>query len=470
MSIETTIAYLREHAGENLGRLRELLRVPSVSTDPGRAADCRRAAEFLVDYMRGMGLSAEVAETAGHPSAVGRWEQAGPDAPTILLYGHYDVQPAEPLELWQVDPFAGEVRDIDAEGRRVPGGVLIARGAADNKGQHMAMLAGVEAHLATAGRLPVNLKAVIEGEEEIGSRHLPAMIEARKADLACDAVLLADSYTHPAGAPAICYSARGLTYATITLSGPSQDIHSGVYGGVVTNPANALARLLAGLHDARGRVTLAGFYDGVPEVTAQQMAEIEALGITESDLAGEAGVERFAGGEQGVHFLVRRWFRPTCDVNGLSGGYQGPGSKTIIPASAMAKVSCRLVGAQDPARVSAALEAYMQANCPVGLKATVAHEAGARPYLADRSQPAFGAMADAIHAVTGRDASWIGGGGTLPILAEFKRILGAESVFIGVARADSHLHGPNEQCNVADLQAGAEVSARFWERLGGGGK
>lgn len=463
------VEYLRAHRKQAVERLCELVKIPSVSTDPARADDCRRAGEWLVEHMRAMGLRSELAETGGHPAALGFYDDAGADAPTILLYGHYDVQPAEPLDLWSVDPFAAAVSDTDAEGKPAPeGGVLIARGSADNKGQHMAMLDGVAALLKTDGRLPVNLRVIIEGEEEIGSKHLPALIKARRGELAADVVVLADGEWVVDGVPAICYSLRGIVYVTVTLRGPANDIHSGIFGGVVTNPANALARLLAGLHDEDGHVTLKGFYEGVGDLTDRQRDELAALATDEKQIAADAGVTGdLGGGEAGRSLDERRWFRPTCDVNGLSSGYQGPGSKTIIPASAMAKVSFRLVGEQDPKAVEQSLVDYLQANCPAGLSVQIESGQGARPYQADRDLPAFAAMSDAIREVTSRPTSWVGGGGTLPILAEFKQILGIDSVFIGLARPDSHLHGPNEQFNLADLHTGGEVSAHFLTRLAG---
>ncbi len=461
------IQFLRDTREQHIEQLRELLRIPSVSTDPGRADDCRRAAEWLVAHMTAGGLAAELAETEGHPAVIGQWADAGPSAPTVLLYGHYDVQPPEPLDKWLCDPFAAELRDTDAEGRDAPeGGTIIARGSSDNKGQHMAMLAGVFAHLQTAGRLPVNLKVLIEGEEEIGSKHLGPLLEARRDDLACDMVLLADGDWVRPHTPAIAYSLRGLVYVTIEVAGPSADIHSGLFGGVVTNPANALARLLAGLHDEDGHVTLDGFYDGVEELTEQQRDELADLATDEKQLAGDAGVAGpLGGGEAGRSVDERRWFRPTCDVNGLSSGYQGPGSKTIIPSSAMAKVSFRLVGGQDPVKIRQSLESYLQENCPRGVTVKVSSGAGARPYQADRNHPAFASLAAAIEAASGSAPTWIGGGGTLPVLAEFKETLGVDSLFLGLARSDCHLHGPNEQFDVRDYHIGAETSAHFWTRL-----
>ncbi len=467
-SNDPAIEYLRGRRGELVERLRELLRIPSVSAQPAHSADCRRAAEFIAGYLNAIGVRAEVVATAGQPAVIGVNNDAGPRAPRVLLYGHYDVQPVEPIEQWSCDPFAAELRQTDMAGRPAPeGGVLVARGSADNKGQHMAMLAGVEAVLKTAGRLPVNLKVVIEGEEEVTSPNLAGLIRQRKDELACDIVVLADGSLAGSGRPTIAYSARGIVYSFVTVRGPKQDLHSGVFGGVASNPANGLARLIAGLHDATGRVTLDGFYDGVDETTDRQRAELANLPGKEADLAGEAGVAVLGGGESGRQFNERRWFRPSCDVNGFGGGYQGPGSKTIIPAEAMAKVSFRLVGRQNPVKVAESFRRYLEANCPRGLNVQVQFEHFARPFRADRSQPAFAAMADAIRAASGAEAVWVGGGGTLPILADLKDILGADSVFIGLARTDSNLHSPNEQFNVSDFHLGAELSAHFWPRLAG---
>ena len=459
------IDYLRAHRPQSLERLQQLLRIPSVSAQPAHGDDCRRAAGFLVEYFKSIGLRGEVAETGGHPAAVGFWTQAGNDAPRVLLYGHYDVQPAEPLDLWICNPFAAEVRERDAFDKAVPGGVLIARGSADNKGQHLAMLAGVEAVLATSGRLPVNLKVVIEGEEEIGSPHLADLIRRRADEFAADVVVLADASLDSLGRPTIVTSARGLVYTFITIRGPRVDLHSGEYGGVAANPANGLARLIAGLHDATGRITLEGFYDGVEELDSGRRAQLEKLPFTEADIAAKAGVAQLGGGETGRSFIERRWYRPTCDVNGLAGGYQGPGAKTIIPSMAQAKVSFRLVGRQDPDRVVASFRKYLAENCPAGLTVELEVEHPCRAYQAETSGPAFAAMAQAIRAVTGGEPTWAGAGGTIPIMADFRKILGAESVYLGLAREDCFLHAPNEQMNVADYFRGAELSAEFWPRL-----
>jgi acetylornithine deacetylase/succinyl-diaminopimelate desuccinylase-like protein len=327
------------------------------------------------------------------------------------------------------------------------------------------MLAGVEAVLATAGRLPVNLKVVIEGEEEIGSPHLADLIRRRADEFAADVVVLADASLDPLGRPTIVTSARGLIYTFVTVRGPGFDLHSGEYGGVVANPANGLARLIAGLHDAAGRITLDGFYDGVEELDPQGRAQLEALPYTEQDVAGKAGVARLGGGETGRPFIERRWYRPTCDVNGLTSGYQGPGAKTIIPSTAQAKISFRLVGRQDPDRIIASFRRYLADHCPAGLAADVEVEHPCRAYQADASGPAFGAIAEAIRAVTGGEPTWAGAGGTIPIMADFKQILGAESVYLGLAREDCFLHAPNEQMNVEDYFRGGEISATLWPLL-----
>ena len=471
MSIDAIVAHLREHQDEAIERLGELLRIESISTDPARAADCGRAARWLCDDLRRLGLDAHVVPTGGHAAVIGRHTTAGSRAPTVLLYGHYDVQPAEPLEPWRSDPFDPQVRDRDAAGRPAPpGGVIIARGSADNKGQHMALLAAVAAHVAVNGSLPVNLKVLIEGEEEIGSPHLASLIQQRRDDLAADVVVLADASVGRNGAPAIHLSARGIVYATVTITGAKSDLHSGIFGGVVANPANALARLLGGLHDAAGRVRLEGFYDGVDEPTDAQRRQLDALGVDDAELAREAGVTALGGGEADRPALQRCWYRPTCDVNGLAGGYQGPGAKTIIPAQAVGKVSFRLVGRQDPDRIAQSLRRYAQAQLAdaPGLSATVELEHGARAWQADPAHSAFAAMAEAIRQTCSAEPAWVGEGGSLPILAQFKSLLGAESVFIGLSRRDCNLHGPNEKFNVADFHTGTQVFARFLSLLSAG--
>jgi acetylornithine deacetylase/succinyl-diaminopimelate desuccinylase-like protein len=360
----------------------DFLRIPSVSARSEHDADTRRAAEWVRDALGRAGLAAEVHETAGHPIVLGEWRGA-PGAPTLLIYGHYDVQPAEPLELWDSPAFEPAVRD----------GRIYARGSVDDKGQLFLHVKALEAHLRTTGRLPVNVVVLAEGEEEVGSEHLAEFVEAHRARLACDAVVISDSAMFAPGVPSILSSLRGLAYFQIDVQGPAGDLHSGSYGGAVVNPATALARVLATFHDADGRVAIPGFYDAVRAWPEHVRAQMRGLPFDEEHFRAETGAPAL-GGEAGYSVLERLWTRPTCEVNGLLSGYTGEGAKTVLPAKAMAKVSCRLVPDQDPAEVERLMDAHVRAVAPPGVTVTVRHLHGGRP-VAGRARGAAVRRGDA---------------------------------------------------------------------------
>ncbi|MCH8812064.1 MAG: dipeptidase, partial [Gemmatimonadetes bacterium] len=404
--------------GRELGRftseLLEFLRIPSVSAQSEHDADTRRAAEWLRDKMEGAGLEAEVLETDGHPVVLGEWRGAGSDAPTVLVYGHYDVQPAEPLDLWDSPPFEPEFRD----------GRLYARGSTDDKGQLYLHIKAAEAHLKEGGALPVNLIILAEGEEEVGSPNLVPFVEAQKERLACDAVVISDTGMFAPGLPALLFSLRGLAYFEIRVVGPSSDLHSGEYGGPVVNPAMALGRMLATLHDDQGRIAVDGFYDDVLDWDQETRDGIRDLPFDEDEFAESLGAAP-AGGEPGFSVLERLWIRPTCEVNGLLSGYTGEGAKTVLPAEAMAKVSFRLVADQTPQRVAELFRAHITSVTPPGVTVTIEELHGGMPWRAQLDGRLKEAATSALLKAFGAAPVLAGGGGSIPIVGEFERILDA---------------------------------------------
>ena len=439
----------------------EFLRIPSVSAQPDHAADCRRAAAWLVDELTGLGFQAEVRETKGHPAVVAFHPGPGGAAKPLLYYGHYDVQPAEPFELWTSPPFEPTVK----EGRNGP--VTVARGAVDDKGQVMAWLAAMRAWHEVAGGPPVPIRVLIEGEEEIGSPSLDAFLEDHAAELRqAGAVVVSDTNMWDAKTPAISARLRGMAYAQIDLFAASRDLHSGLYGGMALNPINLLSKILAELTDAKGRIQLPGFYDGVPEVGGNLDAAWDSLGFDESRFLGDIGLSVPAG-EKGMKPLVRQWARPTCDVNGIWGGYTGPGAKTVIAAEAHAKVSFRLVGDQDPNQVLDALEEFVKARLPADARAEIQRFSAAAPVVVPEDSAEVAAARRALAAEYGRDAVLIGSGGSIPVVESFRRILGLDSVLMGFGLDDDQVHSPNEKFDWACLMHGARSHARLLAEMAG---
>jgi acetylornithine deacetylase/succinyl-diaminopimelate desuccinylase-like protein len=433
----------------------EFLRIPSVSARSEHNADTRRAAEWLRDSMSKIGLTTSIHETPGHPIVLGEWRGA-PGKPTLLIYGHYDVQPAEPLELWQSPPFEPAIRDAK----------IFARGSVDDKGQLYLHIKALESHLATSGKLPLNVIVLAEGEEEVGSVNLENFIEAKKKELACDVVVISDSTMFAPGLPSILSSLRGLAYFEINVTGPSGDLHSGIYGGAVVNPAMALARILATMHDADGRVAIDGFYDDVQDWGEKARADIRKLPFDEEHFRKEVGAPAL-GGEKGYSVLEKLWARPTCEVNGLLSGYTGEGAKTVLPCKAMAKVSCRLVPKQDPAKIEKLMDAHVKKVAPKGVNVEVTHLHGGRPWRNEPSGPFFEAARDALKQTFGRDVVVTGEGGSIPVVGDFERILGAPVLLIGFGLPGENAHAPNEWISVENFEKGMEAMAGMWSRLGG---
>jgi acetylornithine deacetylase/succinyl-diaminopimelate desuccinylase-like protein len=447
--------YIDDNRDAHLSRLFELLAIPSIANrdDDG----CQRAADWLVTHLRSLGLQARSVATPGKPNVLAASDAAGPSAPTLLVYGHYDVQPPDPLELWHSEPFAPQVRD----------GAIYARGANDDKGQLFAQLLAVEAWARTGG-LPVNLRVLIEGEEEVGSPTLEPFIAAHGAELRADACVLSDSEFFAPGLPSITYALRGLAYFEVFFRGPATDIHSGIHGGAVTNPVNALAAMVAALHDAQGRVTLDGFYDDVRPLADDELAAWRELPFDERAYAAEAGVAELGGGERGLGVLARRWGRPTLDCNGIVGGYTGPGSKTIIPAAASVKISCRLVSDQDPRQVERAMRSFVAAHTPAGIESQVRVYGLARPVMLPRRSPAMQAAAIAYEEGFGRRPAFIRCGASVPVTELFQRLLGLDAVLMGFGLPSDGLHAPNEHFELGQLWGGAATAAAFMGELARG--
>jgi acetylornithine deacetylase/succinyl-diaminopimelate desuccinylase-like protein len=443
----------------NLARFRDelfaFLRIPSISARSEHEPDMRRAAEWLAARMREAGLEASIERTAGHPIVLGEWRGAGADAPTVLVYGHYDVQPAEPLELWTSPPFEPTIRD----------GRLYARGSVDDKGQLYLHIKAVEAHLRTSGRLPVNLVIVAEGEEEVGSANLVPFIEKQAERLGADYVVISDTTMFAPGMPTIGASLRGIAYFQIDVTGPAQDLHSGSYGGAVVNPATALARIIASLHDEDWRVAIPGFYDDV-DPAPEFREQIRALPFDDESFLKEVGAPAL-GGEAGQTTLERLWVRPTVEVNGLLSGYTGEGSKTVLPSTAMAKVSCRLVPNQDPDRIARLVEEHVRRVAPTGVTVRFQYLHGGQPWRARLGGRLYEAAARALERAFGRPPIYAGEGGSIPIVTEFERVLGAPVLLMGFGLPGENAHAPDEWLSVENFEKGTHAAAALLAELAG---
>ncbi len=434
-------------------QLKDWLRIPSISADSRRRDDVARAADFVASDLGRAGFRVETMPTAGHPIVLAEWLGA-PGKPTALVYGHYDVQPPDPLDKWLSPPFEPTERD----------GNLYARGATDDKGQLFTHVKSVEAWLKTHGRLPINVKFLIEGEEEVGSNNLDPFVSSHKERLRCDYVVVSDTSQFGPGVPAITYGLKGLVYFEVTLTGPKQDLHSGMFGGAVSNPANNLAAIVAALRDQAGRVQLAGFYDDVAPLADWERKQFAELPFDEAAFKRFVGMEGLFG-EVGFTTVERKWARPTCDVNGLTSGYQGDGAKTIIPSRASAKVSFRLVPNQDPAKVVASFREFVAARCLPGVRHEI-QEFGAGPaVLVAVDSPGVQASVRAIEAGFGRKPVFIREGGSIPVVATFKRELGVDTLLLGWGQNDDNLHSPNEKFSLADFHRGIHASAVLWQEL-----
>ena len=452
-------AYVESHAREFIDDLKQWLAIPSISADPAHHGDVRRSAEWLAAHLRTIGFPvAETWETApdGLPAVFAEWPAADPRAPRVLIYGHHDVQPVEPLPEWDSPPFEPAER----------GGLLLARGASDDKGQVLFHSLGLRACLAASREAapPVTVKLIVEGEEESGSEHFAELLRRERDRLACDVIVVSDTSMWAADVPSMCTGMRGLASAEVTLTGPVRDLHSGSFGGGVPNPVHALSALLAGLHDDAGRVTLPRFYDRVLALSDEERELFARLPFDEKEWLAEAGQSGAAYGEAGFTTLERIWARPTAEVNGLWGGHTGPGGKTIIPKAAHAKVSFRLVADQDPADVTAAFAEYVRAATPAGLEATVTAAPAVRPSHSPITSPAVRAGRRAMERAFGREVLFTKEGGSGPE-ADLADVLAAPLVFVAIGLDSDRAHAPNERVDLSLLLRGAEVSAYLWEEL-----
>ncbi len=445
--------YLDEQHEQFEDELFELLRIPSISTDSQHGEDVRRAASWLVDHLTNLGMATELIENGGNPIIYA--ESAPVDgAPTVLVYGHYDVQPPDPLDQWNSPPFEPTVRD----------GNVYARGATDDKGQMLTHVKSAQTWLETEGKLPVRLKFLIEGEEEVGSDSLYRLLDQSAEKLACDVVVVSDTSQFGPGQPAITYGLKGIAYYELRLKGPKQELHSGTFGGAVTNPANTLARMIAALTDDNGRVQIPGFYDDVIPLSDQERSQFAELPFDEAAFMQQIGVDGVSG-EQGYSTLERRWARPTCDVNGIWGGYQGEGGKTVLPAEAGAKFSFRLVPNQDAQKIAVSLRQMLTGLCPPGIKMELIDMHSAPGVLVSLDSPYIAAASRAIEHGFGRKPVFIREGGSIPIVTAFSEKLGVDTLLLGWGLDDDNTHGPNEKFCLADFHRGIKASAYLWEEL-----
>jgi acetylornithine deacetylase/succinyl-diaminopimelate desuccinylase-like protein len=441
-------------ADSDLSQFLEFLRFGSVSTDPQYREQVRGCAEWLRQKLTEIGLETVCHETAGNPILIGRGP-VKPGRPTVLVYGHYDVQPVDPLELWQSPPFEPVIAD----------GIVTARGASDNKGQIFGHILGIEKTLRETGDLPVNLILLIEGEEEIGSGNLAPFLEENRAALACDVVVISDSSMIAPGQPTFTYGLRGIAAIEVTVTGPDHDLHSGIFGGAVENPAIVLARLIAGLHDENRHIRLEGFYDGVREIAAWEHESWQKLPLQEAELRKLTGAPALAG-EKGFTPLECLWARPTAEVNGIGSGYQGEGTKTVLPSRARAKFTFRLVPHQQPERVLRIVEDYFRKNAPPSVQIELSPGHAGEPYLVD-PHAGYGAAAQKAlgRLFPGRLPALICEGGSIPIVADFKRVLGVDTLLLGFALPDCKAHSPNETFPVAHLDLGATLNRHLLEEI-----
>ncbi len=452
--LERALDYSRSNRDKFIDQYKELLAIPSISTDPQRAADVRKAAEWMTGQLRQMSMrNVQIFPTALHPIVYGEWLEAR-NAPTLLIYGHYDVQPVDPVDLWKTGPFDPVIQDDR----------IYARGASDMKGQAMITLKAAES-LVKSGGLPVNLKWLFEGEEEIGSPDLGEFISKHKDLLASDFAINPDAGMIDADSPTITYALRGLAYFELIVYGPEHDLHSGIFGGVVHNPANALAELIAGMHDARGRVALPGFYDKVRALTKAERSELARIPLDDQSYLKQTGVPQLYG-EAGFTPTERTGARPTLDVNGLLSGFTGPGSKTVIPAQAMAKISCRLVPDQDPEEVHRQLLKYLEAKAPKDIRWEVKVHAGGPASISDRNNAAVQAMSAALEQVWHHQTYFRREGGSIPVVAQMQHLLGLESVICGFGLSDDNVHAPNEKLYLPSWFKGIEAYLHFFVNMG----
>lgn len=450
---EAVLTYLQENRERHLKKLEEFLAIPSISTDSANKEDVLKAGTFVADYLKEIGFhSVELKETAGHPLIYGEWLEAE-GAPTTLFYGHYDVQPADPYDLWDSEPFKPEIRD----------GKLFARGASDDKGQVFMQLVVFEAYMKTVGRLPLNVKICIEGEEEIGSENLYPFLKENKEMFQADFAMISDSGMVEKGQPTILYGLKGFTGLEVTVHGPNRDLHSGLYGGAVKNPAMALSHLLASLKNEDEQVTVPGFYDGIEKLPQHERQLMnEAPG---EDYPASLGIPETAP-EKGYTAKEHTMARPTLEINGLYSGYQGPGTKTIIPSTATAKITCRLVPGQDPQQIQQLLADHLEKSCPKGVSLSIQKEPlSAKAYKVDPNHPLLQKAAESYSAAFGKESVFVRLGGSIPVVESIDELFGMPVILLGFGTPEDNLHSPNESFPLDHFDKGIEVLVHYWNSV-----
>lgn len=451
---QQVLQYLQDHQDRLLTKLKDFLAIPSVSTDPVHKKDIQEAANFVADYLTEIGFDiVEKQETGGHPLVYAEYNQAGDQAPTVLIYGHYDVQPVDPLEEWVSDPFQADIRD----------GRIYARGASDDKGQVFMHLAVLEAFMKTKGRLPLNVKVCIEGEEEIGSQHLYELLQTKKEQFQADFAVISDSGMVANNQPTILYGLKGFTGIEVTVTGPSHDLHSGMYGGAIRNPIMALVHILASMKNEDEVVTVDGFYDGVEPLSKEERDLMNA--IEGEDFTATTGVDVTVS-EKGYTAKEHTMARPTFEINGIYGGYQGEGSKTIIPASATAKITCRLVPGQDPEHIQNLLEQHILKHTPSGVKVEIKKEKlSAKAYKVEPNHPLIEKAAQSYTRAFGKDTVYVRMGGSIPVVEWIDDIFNMPIVLLGFGTPDDRLHSPNESFPLDNFIKGMETLVYYWEEV-----
>ena len=453
-------SYLDEHKSRFEQDLCDWLKMPSVSTDSAFTDDVRKAATWLLERFDGIGLKSEMIETCGHPIVYAESPPVA-GAPTVLVYGHYDVQPPDPLDEWQNPPFEPDVRDRN----------VYARGATDDKGQVITHLFSTEAWMKTVGKLPLQIKFLIEGEEECGSAGMNEFLagkydkgQAVQDKIAANIAVISDTSQYGPGMPAITYGLKGICYFQLNLSGPDQDLHSGAFGGSLTNPANALSKMLGSIINEQGQIQIPGFYDDVLLLTEREKEQFANLDFSDEQYMKSLGIDAVFG-EQGFTTLERRWARPTFDINGLTSGYQGEGAKTVLPARASAKFSFRLVPNQAPEKIGAALKKHLESVCPPGIEMELVDMHGAQGFVLSLDSPYMQAASQAIEFGFGKKPVFIRSGGSIPVVNSFSQQLGIDTLLLGWGQDDDNPHSPNEKFSLDDFQKGIRSSSRLWEEL-----
>ena len=454
-ALPAVLAKIDANLDQSIERLFTFLKIQSISTDPAYAGQCKAAADFVAKDLSGLGFDTSVRPTGGHPVVIGKSGNGAGSGPRVLFYGHYDVQPVDPLDLWETPPFEPRIATLP-DGRKI----IVARGACDDKGQVMTFVEALRAYKSVTGTLPLPITMMIEGEEECGSNHLFDFVKNNAAELKQDLALVCDTSMWDEKTPMITTSLRGLVYEEVRLTCADRDLHSGLFGGAAQNPLRVLSKILAGLHDDNGRVTLPGFYDGVKDLPPDIIADLKGLNLTAEDFLGAVGLKAPAGEKD--HMLIEQIAtRPTAEINGVIGGYTGEGAKTVIPGQAMAKVSFRLVGSQDPQKIRDSFRAYVKSKLPVDCKVAFGNFGSAPAIELPYDNPALAKTRAALSEEWGKKALAIGEGGSIPIVGDFKRVLGMDTIMVGFALDDDRVHSPNEKYDLTSFHKGT----RSWARI-----